>query len=112
MSQSDTPYCPFETIPAEEADKIAETAELTTKLLDNRYTKNNEKILRGVHPKSHGCVEASFEIVADLEEDLQIGLFAQPGKTYDALIRFSNAAVLVEADIDDRGCSRQSWHGS
>ena len=103
MTQSDTPSCPFETIPPEEAEQIAETAGLTVKLLDNRYTRQNKKILRGVHPKSHGCVKASFEINADLDEDLQVGLFAQPGKTYDAIIRFSNAAALVKPDIDDNG---------
>jgi catalase len=103
MTPSDIPGCPFENIPPEEADQIAETTDLTVKLLDNRYTHQQKKILRGVHPKSHGCIQASFTIKKDLDEDLQIGLFTQPGRTYDAIIRFSNAAALVKPDIDANG---------
>ena len=57
--------------------------------------------LRGVHPKSHGCVRAFFEVRHDIAEHLRVGLFATPGKRYRAWIRFSNAAVRVEHDLKD-----------
>lgn len=104
MPRTDSPVCPFEHIqnPAQEAEQIAQITDLTVKLLDKRYPSPN-KILRGVHPKSHGCVKALFEINPDIDPDYQVGLFNSPGKKFDAFIRFSNAAVLVGADIDKEG---------
>ena len=76
---------PFEVIPnpALEQQQIKETTDLTVKLLDQRYPPP-AKILRGVHPKSHGCVKAVFAVNRDLPESLQVGLFSRPGKTFDA----------------------------
>ena len=85
--------------PAGEPSQIQELAELTEKLLDMRYP-TPDKILRGVHPKSHGCVKATFQINRDIDKDLRVGLFANPGK-YDAWIRFSNASSRVEPDLKD-----------
>ena len=104
MSQTNTSRCPFEHIqnPDREAKQIAETTDLTVKLLDKRYPPPKQ-ILRGVHPKSHGCVKATFTINPDIPSELQVGLFAEPGKQYDAFIRFSNAAALVGPDIDISG---------
>ncbi len=45
---------------------------------------------RDAHPKAHGCVAAKFKVEKNLEKDLAKGIFI-PGKTYDAIIRFSNA---------------------
>jgi hypothetical protein len=102
MSPTNPSRCPFEHIhnPAQEADQIAETANLTVKLLDKRYPPP-EQILRGVHPKSHGCVKATFTINPDLALEFQVGLFAEPGKQFDAFIRFSNAAAVVGPDTTE-----------
>ena len=116
MSINQPSRCPFEHIknPDQEAEQIAETAELTVKLLDKRYPLADDKLkylsvnyppsirtLRGVHPKSHGCVKATFTVNQDIAPVLQVGLFAEPGKQFDAFIRFSNAATLVGPDIDN-----------
>ncbi len=102
MSQKNTRRCPFERIqnPDLEAEQIAETTDLTVKLLDKRYPPPKQ-ILRGVHPKSHGCVKATFTINPDLGPEYQVGLFAEPGKQFDAVIRFSNAAALVGPDTTE-----------
>ncbi|MGZ8096003.1 MAG: hypothetical protein ACXWUD_07110 [Methylosarcina sp.] len=94
--------CPFERIqnPDLEAEQIAETDDLTVKLLNKRYPLF-QQILRGVHPKSHGCVKATFTINPDIAPEYQVGLFAEPGKQYDAIIRFSNAAALVGPDTTE-----------
>lgn len=99
MSQTPPPRCPFEHIqdPDLEAKQIDETTELTVKLLDKRYP-SPAQILRGVHPKAHGCVKATFTINSDIAPEFQVGLFAEPGKQFDAVIRFSNAAALVGPD--------------
>ena len=107
-SQSITspPANSFENIPAEETGQINEIAEITVKLLNKRYPAPAQ-CLRGVHPKSHGCVKAIFEVNADIARDLQIGLFTMPGKTYDAWIRLSNAVGQLGPDVNgERNQSR------
>ena len=102
MANEPTAANPFENNPdpGKEDRQIEEIAVLTEELLDTRYPPP-QPILRGVHPKSHGCVKAVFEVNADLAYDLRVGLIAEPGKKYDAWIRFSNAAVRVEHDLRD-----------
>ncbi len=102
--KTSTPSCPFEHIenPDVEAAQIDETARITVKLLQKRYPPPNP-VLRGVHPKSHGCVNATFTINADVAPELRVGLFAEPGRQFDAMIRFSNAAALVGPDVDCSG---------
>jgi len=99
-----TPSCPFEHIenPDLEAEQIEEAAAIAVKLLEKRYPPP-APVLRGVHPKSHGCVQATFTVAADIAPEFQVGLFAQPGRQFDAIIRFSNAATLVGPDVDCRG---------
>lgn len=116
MSQTNTPRCPFEHIqdPDLEAKQIAEISELTVKLLDKRYPSPTQ-ILRGVHPKSHGCVKATFTVNPDIVPEFQVGLFAEPGKQFDAFIRFSNAAALIGPDtieIDPVTNKEVEEHGS
>ena len=91
----------FEVIAETEMEQINETAALTVKLQNQRYQEPTKEkpILRGVHPKSHGCVKAIFTIDKDIKENLRVGLFSTPRKEYQAWIRFSNAAVRVEHDL-------------
>jgi hypothetical protein len=49
------------------------------------------------HAKSIGLVEAELIVAAGLEPELQIGLFAAPGK-YTAWIRFTNGSKTVSPD--------------
>jgi hypothetical protein len=44
---------------------------------------------RGQHPKQHGCVRATFQVLANSPTHYKVGLFAKPA-SYQALIRFSN----------------------
>ena len=62
---------PFEDIPDPnvEEGQIQEIAALTLKLLDKRYP-SPERILRGVHPKSHGCLNAKFEVLDEIDKSL------------------------------------------
>jgi hypothetical protein len=91
----------FEIVPPEEAVQIAEVIRLTRQLLEQRYPNGMER--RAVHPKDHGCVKASFTINADIPESYRVGLFAKPGQTYDAWVRFSNATPLLAPDVDQNG---------
>jgi hypothetical protein len=77
---------------------IDEIAADTVKLLDRRYPKP-QPILRGVHPKSHGCLKGTFTINPEIQECHRVGLFAEPGKRYQAVVRYSNATTTVECDL-------------
>lgn len=91
------PNADLENIPPGEAEQIDENAALMVKLLDRRYA-GAPRVLRGVHPKDHGCVTATFAVSDTLPPAYQVGIFRKPGKTYRAAIRFSNAAPLVTPD--------------
>lgn len=89
----------FETAAPDEARKIQKIIALTMQMLQRRYPP--QKIaLRGVHAKDHGCVKASFTINADIPKQYQVGAFATPSKTYEAWVRFSNATISIDKDIN------------
>ncbi|MFN0020965.1 MAG: hypothetical protein ACKVP0_22115 [Pirellulaceae bacterium] len=102
---------PFETVPAGETEQIQKIANLMVQLLDQRY-QGQPRILRGVHPKAHGCAHASFQVDADLPAEFRVGLFSAPGAAYSAEVRFSNAAALVGPDVDDSQGVANRKHGS
>jgi hypothetical protein len=87
----------LEHVPDGEAEQIDHIVELTREQLKKRYT-GEPRFLRGVHPKDHGCVRASFTVQECLADEYQVGVFAEPGRQFDAWIRFSNAAPLVSPD--------------
>ena len=93
---------PFEVIEdaEEENRQIEEIATLMRQLLEKRYGSSG-KFLRGVHPKSHGCFNATLEILDGVDEDLRVGLFSKVGAKYEAIVRFSNADSLVRHDLSD-----------
>ena len=91
----------LEKVPTGEAALIDSVAALTVQQLDRRYA--GTRSLRGVHPKDHGCVEATLTISDSLPPELRVGLFRKPGATFRAAIRFSNAAPLVAPDSLERG---------
>lgn len=88
--------------PTAEQTQIEEVANLTVELLETRYPEPTP-VLRGVHPKSHGCVSAKFTVLPDLPQQYQVGLFAKPGREFMAWIRYSNASVRVGPDTDAAG---------
>lgn len=90
----------YEIIPDGEEAAIRKISILTEQLQDKRTQIQVGQIFRGVHPKAHGCVAATFEVNDDLDPKYQIGLFGLKQKKFDALIRFSNASVLKLPDLN------------
>lgn len=86
-------------IPPGEDAQIAEITDLTPEMQGKRKSIQRGVVLRGVHPKSHGCVSAEFRVNKNLEERFRVGLFASPGKAFNAKIRFSNAEVHTGDDL-------------
>ena len=100
--QIPTEYLPvpqFETVPPEEPVQIQKIIDLTMQTMLRRYPPQT-KALRSVHAKDHGCVKASVVVNADLPERYRVGVFAAPGKTYEAWIRFSNATSSIDKDVN------------
>jgi hypothetical protein len=100
----------YENVPAEEQQQIQNIVDLTRQQMMKRYP-SPDKIRRGVHPKDHGCVLASFKIDEDLDESLRVGVFSDPGAEYPCAIRFSNAATLIGPD-STVGPDGKPMHGS
>ncbi|HEX9933361.1 MAG TPA: hypothetical protein VGB08_11015 [Allosphingosinicella sp.] len=90
------PHPQLENVPPGEEARIDHIAVLTGQQLDRRYA--GKRVLRGVHPKDHGCVEATFTVDPDLPADYQVGVFRKPGEQFRAVIRYSNAAPLITPD--------------
>jgi hypothetical protein len=99
----------LEVVPENEAAQIEHIVDLTAKQMQKRYV-SPVKTLRGVHPKDHGCVEASFRINSDIADELRIGLFGNVGAEFKTIIRFSNAATLVLPDSTEE--NGKPIHGS
>lgn len=99
-----------EIIPKAEAAQIETILKLTVQQLKNRYPAP-DTVRRGVHAKDHGCVKASFVVEPGLEARYRIGMFAEPGRKFDAWVRFSNAAVRDTDDnpIDPANPTRRSF---
>jgi hypothetical protein len=91
---------PFESIPhpEEERSQIELSAAVMRQLLAKRYPAP-EQALRGVHPKSHSCLKAKFHVLSGIDRSLQVGLFREPGASFDAVVRYSNADSLVRPDL-------------
>jgi hypothetical protein len=87
----------LESPPLGEDALIDRTTGVMEQLLNRRYA-GKPRFLRGVHPKDHGCVEATFTVSHDLPPEYQVGIFSRPGGVYRSAIRFSNASAVVTPD--------------
>ncbi len=73
-------------------DQVANEIVATTKKLIEMNQKQNDRIRRDAHPKTHGCVKAQWTpITSNLKPELKTGVFAET-QTIPAWIRFSNGA--------------------
>jgi hypothetical protein len=62
--------------------------------------KDHDPRLRGQHAKSTGCVRAMFTIRDDVPSDLRHGVFSEPNKTFQAIVRFSNSQEMKKDDSE------------
>lgn len=74
-------------------------AEINRIQRDVRHTEGRRGIKRAQHSKIlAGTTNALFQILPDLPEELRVGLF-QPGRSYRAHVRFSNASSFEQPDL-------------
>lgn len=69
-----------------------------------RHRYANSIIQRDAHPKAHGCPVARFQVLEEIPERFQAGVF-KPGAAYDAIVRFSNGSPNPE-QADSKGDTR------
>lgn len=85
-----------EVIPANEQQQIEMAAKQAEDIVDGLKT---TYAARGVHAKGHACVKATIDVHADINQQLQHGVFAKPGQQYKSWIRFSNSGSnMAKAD--------------
>lgn len=60
---------------------------------------------RDAHAKATGCLRATFTVNANIANHFRHSVFQQPGREYEAWIRFSNGDMIVQPDSkpDARG---------
>ncbi|MCE3224270.1 MAG: hypothetical protein K0S58_2450 [Nitrospira sp.] len=78
--------------PHENEERLAqEIATLMAHSIEKSYRKTGTAV-RDAHPKAHGCVKALFQVDNSIADSLAKGVF-QPGRAYEAWIRFSNSSA-------------------
>ena len=82
-----------------EADFIRQSMQDIQVIQGKNRRKGHAKVVRrAFHAKLHaGIVNARFVVAAEIPQWLRVGLF-QPGRCYRAMVRFSNASGLIQAD--------------
>lgn len=89
-------------VPSEERIPPGE-AELTQSIIEDAIRiveqhRDNTRVLRDAHAKAHGCVKAEVTVLSDLSSSLQHGVFAEPGKSWQAWMRLSNGNAYPQFD--------------
>jgi catalase len=85
-----------EQIPAGEAALTQSIIEDAIRVVEQH--RDNTRVLRDAHAKAHGCVRAEVTIDPQLPASLQRGVFAEPGKTWQAWMRLSNGNAYPQFD--------------
>ncbi|MPQ70532.1 MULTISPECIES: catalase family protein [unclassified Pseudomonas] len=97
------PVSAEEQIPPGESAMTQDIIQTAVRIVDQH--REGTRYLRDAHAKAHGCVKAEVQVPSDLSNDLRQGVFAEPGKTWQALIRLSNGNAYPQFDSirDARG---------
>ncbi len=97
------PVSAEEQIPPGESAMTQGIIQTAVRIVDRH--RESTRYLRDAHAKAHGCVKAEVQVPGDLSSDLRQGVFAEPGKTWQALIRLSNGNAYPQFDSirDARG---------
>jgi len=92
-----------EQIPPGEAAMTQGIIQTAVRIVDQH--REPTRYLRDAHAKAHGCVKAEVSVLKDLDPALRQGVFAEPGKTWQAVMRLSNGNAYPQFDSirDARG---------
>jgi len=101
--QNSGPVPDKEQIPPGESAMTQDIIQTAIRIVDQH--REGTRYLRDAHAKAHGCVIAEVQVPSDLPAPLRQGVFAEPGKTWQATIRLSNGNAYPQFDSlrDARG---------
>lgn len=90
---------------SEPVNHIAELIDANTKIALAHHRADGEAgpLQRAQHRKHHGCATARFTVDPGISERFAHGVFREPGRTFDALIRFSNGNERDDRHSDAHG---------
>ncbi|MDB5983134.1 MAG: hypothetical protein JWQ69_4149 [Pseudomonas sp.] len=97
------PVATQELIPPGESTLSQDIIQTAIRIVDQH--RESTRYLRDAHAKAHGCVKAEVQVLSDLAPALRQGVFAEPGKTWQAMMRLSNGNAYPQLDSikDARG---------
>lgn len=97
------PVAVNEQIPPGEAAMTRDIIQTAVRIVDQH--REGTRYLRDAHAKAHGCVKAEVSVLGDLAPALRQGVFAEPGKVWQATVRLSNGNAYPQFDSirDARG---------
>ncbi len=87
---------------------LPDEAAITAGIVDqmSRFTRRTYRggmAERAGNTKTYGVVRGEFTVRSDLADHLRRGVFAVPGRTFPAWVRFAGPGPLAPPDIDDAG---------
>ena len=56
-------------------------------------------VRRDTHAKTHACAKAEFQVNPNISPEYRVGLFANPGETHKAWIRWANGLGRMNHDV-------------
>lgn len=86
-------------------DEASLTAQIADEVEKGLRAQQPGSAKRDVHSKSTGCMRAEFRVYEDIPADLAKGVFV-PGKTYQAVLRFSNGSGDPKQQADGHNDGR------
>ncbi|MBF6033920.1 catalase family protein [Pseudomonas sp. P155] len=97
------PVSALEQVPPGEAAMTQDVIQTAVRIVDQH--REGTRYLRDAHAKAHGCVKAQVQVLPELAQPLRQGVFSEPGKTWQAMIRLSNGNAYPQFDSlrDARG---------
>ena len=91
-----------EVIPPGEAETTVRLVRAATQSLDDE-ARGDRLYKRDAHAQPHGCVRATVDVEPDLGPRYRHGVFAEPGRRWNAWVRFSNGTQSDDTQPDARG---------
>ncbi|PMQ06755.1 hypothetical protein PseAD21_28575 [Pseudomonas sp. AD21] len=97
------PVAAQEQIPVGESAMTQDVIQTAVRIVDQH--RESTRYLRDAHAKAHGCVKAEVTVLPELTPALRQGVFSEPGKIWQAMIRLSNGNAYPQFDSirDARG---------
>lgn len=98
----DVPVTTVEVIPPTEGAEILELVRKATDVIMQEPGADS-LVQRDAHAKPHGCVRAVLTVDDTIPERYRQGVFSEPGRRYEAWIRYSNGTQRDDREPDARG---------